>query len=102
MIMSGPCIPGCTQRETGRAGDAARQSLVRPFMCQVRLLEERLQQIRQVEEEVEDVKAEMRRLSAQAAGSAKLAEQQALHISELEHLGGSTGEGAAALCFCFW
>ena len=64
------------------------------------MLEERLQQIRQVQEEIEGVKADMRRLTAQAARGAKLAEQQTLHISELERIGSSAGEQATALCVC--
>lgn len=64
------------------------------------MLEERLQQIRQVQEEIEGVMADMRRLTAQAARGAKLAEQQALHITELERIGSSAGGQATSLCFC--
>lgn len=64
------------------------------------MLEERLQQIRQVQQEIEVVKADIRRLTAQVASGAKLAEQQVQHISELERNASSAGEQATALCFC--
>ena len=64
------------------------------------MLEERLQQIRQVQQEIEGVKADIRQLTAQVASGAKLAEQQVLHISELERIASYAGEQATALCFC--
>ena len=60
-------------------------------MCQVRLLEERMQQPEQIQKELAEVRANTQRLTAQAASSAALAQQLLPHISQLEQLASAPG-----------
>ncbi len=50
-----------------------------------------MQQTERVQREIDETKADMKRLTAQAAISAKAAQQHARHISQLEQLAAATG-----------
>ena len=61
-------------------------------MCQVCLLEVRMQQPEQVQKELDEVRANAQRLRVQAASSATLAEQLTPHIIRLEQLAMASGD----------